>query len=317
MGWILRPFGALFCVVVRIRRWGYVRGWFASLRLPVPVIVVGNLTVGGTGKTPTVLWIAQFLVSHGWRPGVVSRGYGGRVDDRPRTVDPSDSPTEVGDEPLLLARRSGVPVAVCRWRGRAGAWLYTQHGCNCLIADDGLQHYALERDLEIVLLDRTRGTNERCLPAGPFREPLQRLAEVPLRIAYGSSLPGEHALTLTPLDAVALAENTPPRSLASFRETLVHAVAGIGHPLRFFSLLRAAGLCILEHPFPDHHPFCPEDLDFGDPLPVLMTEKDAVKCFPFSRPGHWYVPVSAVFSPAFGAALLAHLPPPPRDCPYG
>ncbi len=309
LGWVLRPVAALFCLVVRLRRLGYLRGWFASQRLSVPVIVVGNLTVGGTGKTPTVLWLAQFLVAHGWRPGIISRGYGGRIGDKPQVVGPTANPLDVGDEPLLLARRSGVPVAVCRWRARAGELLATHYDCDCLIADDGLQHYALARDIEIALVDRARGMgNGLCLPAGPLREPLGRLREVSLRVAFGAPLPGEHPLGLVPGDVLSLDGDAPSRPLASFCATTVHGVAGIGHPQRFFSLLEAAGLTVIAHPFPDHHPFRPEDLAFGDDLSILMTEKDAVKCITFARNGQWYVPIDAHFTPEFAASLLGLLP---------
>ena len=292
-----------------IRRQGYLRGWFASTRLPVPVIVVGNVTVGGTGKTPTVLWIAQFLTAHGWRPGIISRGYGGHVGNLPQVVQRDDDPWDVGDEPLLLARRSGVPVAVCQRRAKAGALLCDQYGCNCLIADDGLQHYALVRDVEVALVDRVRGMgNGRCLPAGPLREPMRRLAQIPLRVVYGAPLPGEYAATLTASAVISLAGAYAPRPLSAFRDTPVHAVAGIGHPVRFFSFLQAAGLSVIPHPFPDHHRFRAGDLHFGDDdLPVLMTEKDAVKCAAFAHAGQWYVSVDAQLPPAFGTHLLARM----------
>ncbi|CAK0762811.1 tetraacyldisaccharide 4'-kinase [Gammaproteobacteria bacterium] len=305
LGWILRPIGMLYCVVATIRHQGYRRGWFSATRLPVPVIVVGNLTVGGAGKTPLVLWVIRFLVAQGRRPGIISRGYGGRVGDLPREVGANDDPSEVGDEPLLLARRAGVPVAVCRWRARAGELLHTRHGCDCLVADDGLQHYALARDVEIAVTDRTRGLgNGRCLPAGPLREPIGRLAQVALRVAHGPPEPGEHTMTLNPGDAVALIDGITSRPLATFRDTPVHAVAGIGHPPRFFATLRAAGLTVIAHPFPDHHSFRPAELVFGDGLPVLMTEKDAVKCATFASVGQWYVPVAAQLAPEFGICLL-------------
>ncbi|CAK0774945.1 Tetraacyldisaccharide 4'-kinase [Gammaproteobacteria bacterium] len=308
LGWILRPLGGLYCIVVATRRQGYRRGWFSSTRLPVPVIIVGNITVGGTGKTPLVLWVVEFLTAHGWRPGIVSRGYGGRIGDIPREVELNDDPGEVGDEPLLLARRAGVPVAVCRSRAKAGELLYTRHGCDCLIADDGLQHYALARDLEIAVTDRSRGLgNSCCLPAGPLRESLGRLAQIPLRVANGPPDPGEYAMTLHPGNARSLTEEIAIRPLTNFLDTPVHAVAGIGYPARFFSTLRAVGLSVIAHPFPDHHPFRPEDLAFGDHLPILMTEKDAVKCLAFGGIGQWYVPVEAQLSPEFGTRLLAFM----------
>jgi len=308
IGWILCPLGGLYCMTVKMRRQCYRRGWFSSTRLPIPVIIVGNLTVGGTGKTPLVLWIVQFLLANGRQPGIISRGYGGRIGDTPREVRSGDNPSEVGDEPLLLARRSGVPVAVCRSRVKAGEFLYIHHGCDCLIADDGLQHYALARNIEIAVTDRTRGKgNGRCLPAGPLREPIEWLSQIPLCVANGSPEPGEYAMTLIPGKVLSLTEGIAARPLTDFRDTPVHAIAGIGYPTRFFSTLRTAGLTVIAHPFSDHHSFRPEELAFGDDLPILMTEKDAVKCAAFEGKGRWYVPVEAQLASDFGARLLASM----------
>ena len=276
--------------------------------------MVGNLTVGGAGKTPLVLWLAQFLQTKGWRPGIVSRGYGGQIGKTPHSVRLDDDPRWVGDEPLLLARRAGVPVVVGKNRVAAGRHLIEQNDCTIVIADDGLQHYALARDVEILVIDRARGFgNGYCLPAGPLREPMERLAEAHLLVSHGQSATheplraNEYTMTLAPRAAVALASSEMTRPLAHFQSTPVHAVAGIGHPSRFFSTLRAAGLTVIEHPFPDHHRFIPADLDFGDALPILMTEKDAVKCEQFAGVGCWHVPVTATLSPDFGKQLLERL----------
>ncbi|CAK0763487.1 Tetraacyldisaccharide 4'-kinase [Gammaproteobacteria bacterium] len=305
LGWILLPLEGIYRTLVMIRRYGYRYGWFAITQLPVPVIIVGNITVGGSGKTPLVLWIAQFLAANGWRPGIISRGHGGRIKSIPREVKPDDDPREVGDEPLLLARRTQMPIAVCRRRAKAGELLLAHHDCDCLIADDGLQHYGLARDVEIAVTDRARGLgNRHCLPVGPLRESMQRLDQIPLRVAQGCAEPGEYNMILILGDAVFISDDIVSRPLTSFCTTPVHAVAGIGHPEKFFAALRARGLTIIVHSFPDHYFFRPDELDFGDELPVLMTEKDAVKCAVAVNARHWYVPVEAHISPEFGVRLL-------------
>lgn len=306
--WLLYPVEIFYRMVINLRRYGYQRNWLVSTHLPVPVIVVGNITVGGTGKTPLVLWITQFLIAHGWRPGIISRGYGGRVGGLPREIGPHDDPREVGDEPVLLARRTQVPLVVGKDRVRAGLWLLKHHSCDCLIADDGLQHYALVREIEIVITDRTRGFgNHRCLPAGPLRESTARLQQISLRVAHGPPESGEYMMTLIPDHARLVRDGVNARPLATFCATPVHAVAGIGYPERFFLMLRTAGLSVITHPFPDHHAFRPEEISFDDEFPVLMTEKDAVKCIEFAQARHWFIPVNAQLAPEFGADLLARL----------
>ncbi|CAK0745095.1 Tetraacyldisaccharide 4'-kinase [Gammaproteobacteria bacterium] len=302
----LLPLENLYCGVMKFRRYAHQRGWLHSERLPVPVLVVGNITVGGTGKTPLVLWLAKFLETNGWKPGILSRGYGGKIGNKPREVFSEDDPKEVGDEPLLLARRSKVPVAVCTKRTSAGNLLISRHGCTCLICDDGLQHYALERDVEIVVTDRARGFgNGHCLPAGPLREPISRMAKTHLQIAHGVPLaPGEYAMSLELGLAVSIGSPKVLRPLSDFQTTPVHAVAGIGHPDRFFDALRAKGLNIIPHPFPDHFLF--QNFDFGDCFPIMMTEKDAVKCSFLSE--GWYVPAEAVLPLEFGKKVLDLLP---------
>ncbi|WP_123401564.1 tetraacyldisaccharide 4'-kinase [Inmirania thermothiophila] len=303
---LLAPLGLLYCGLAAARRGLYRRGLLARHDPGAPVVVVGNLTVGGTGKTPLVAWIVAHLGAAGRRPGIVARGYGGRSRWWPRRVEPGSDPDEVGDEPVLLARRTGVPV----WVGPdrvAAARRAVAEGCDVLVADDGLQHERLARRVEIAVVDGARGLgNRRCLPAGPLREPARRLREVDLVVAHGGGWPGAHRLRLEPEGVVELATGARRAEPASLGPR-VHAVAGIGHPERFFDALRAAGLEVAAHPFPDHHRFRPQELAFGDGLPVLMTEKDAVKCARFARPGLWYVPVRAVVDEAFGARLLALL----------
>jgi len=302
---LLAPVGWLFCALAAIRRLAYRRGLLKCIDVGVPVVVVGNLTVGGSGKTPLVVWLASLLREHGFRPGVVSRGYGGRARQWPQWVTPESDPAEVGDEPLLIARRSGVPVCAAPDRPAAARCLVAA-GCDILISDDGLQHYRLARKVEIVVVDgRRRFGNGRCLPAGPLREPVSRLAEADLVVVNGGEAPdAPHRLRLLP-DHLQPVDGTEGReSLSAWRGRKVHAVAGIGDPQRFFDTLRAAGLEVEPHPYPDHHCFTGEELSFPDGAPVLMTEKDAVKCRQVADSGCWYLPVSAQLSAAFGPAVI-------------
>lgn len=302
----LLPLAGLFCLAVQLRRSAYRRGWLKAHRMPVPVIVVGNISVGGTGKTPLVTWLARFLGRAGYRPGIVTRGYGGKAESWPQPVYPDSDPRRVGDEAVLLATRCACPIVAGPDRPQAARRLIEAHGCNLILADDGLQHYALARDIEIAVIDGIRRHgNGRCLPAGPLREPVRRLTQVDLRICNGGMpATGELAMSLIPGDMVNLVQLGLSQPLAALCGQRVHAVAGIGHPERFFELLRGSGLELIAHPFRDHHAFTAGDFDFADDLPVLMTEKDAVKCRPFAHPQHWYLPVEAQPDPALGAALL-------------
>lgn len=291
---LLLPLSWLFCAVALCRRWAYRVGLLKTVRLPVPVIVVGNISVGGTGKTPLVAWLVVLLRKEGYRPGIISRGYGGGATHWPQQVRPDSDPAMVGDEAVLLARRCRCPMAVGPDRPATAQALLDHADCNIIISDDGLQHYRLGRDVEIAVVDGVRRFgNGHCLPAGPLREPVRRLRCVDMVIANGTAGPREYAMKLQPtsLHNLQQAEKTLP--LAHFAGQRVHAVAGIGNPRRFFELLVSHGLDAIEHPFPDHHPFCAEDIDFADELPVLMTEKDAVKCQAFAAAHHWYLPVDA------------------------
>lgn len=304
---MLLPLSWLYCAVVRLRQQGYRRGWLATQRLPVPVIVVGNLTVGGTGKTPLVLRLAALLREQGWTPGILTRGYGGRAAHWPQRVWADSDPALVGDEPVLLARRSGCVVIAGPDRVAAGKLALADGSCDVLLTDDGLQHMRLARNLEIVLVDGERGFgNGRCLPAGPLREPVSRLAHVDLVLHHGGS-GHPHQMRLIPDAAVNLACPELTRPLADFRGQRVHAVAGIGNPERFFTLLRGAGLDIVAHPYPDHHRFSASDLACWADAPVLMTEKDAVKCAAFATDQHWSLPVEATLSDGFVQRFLSKL----------
>ena len=295
----LAPLGWLFGWVAAVRRRAYRAGLLRSTKMPVPVIVVGNITVGGTGKTPVVIWLVEMLRRAGQRPGVVSRGYGGAATTWPQTVDADSDPSMVGDEPVLIARRTACPVVVGPQRVQAARKLLADHDCDVIVSDDGLQHYALARDFEIAVIDGARRLgNGRCLPAGPLRERPVRLQTVDVVLVNGEGPVGECTFRLSGDRAISLLDPNISRNLDQWRGGTVHGVAGIGNPDRFFAYLRVRGLTVVEHPFPDHHRFHEEELQFGDDLPVIMTEKDAVKCRSFARPHHWSVPVDAHLDPA-------------------
>jgi tetraacyldisaccharide 4'-kinase len=308
LAWLLWPASLAFGLVAALRRLAYRLRLARVHRAGVPVIVVGNLTVGGSGKTPLVLWIAEFLKAGGWRPGIVSRGYGGAVRE-PRAVTIASEPAEVGDEPVLLARRSGCPVWVAPDRAAASLALRLQHPeCDVIVLDDGLQHYALARDIEIAVVDARGFGNGFLLPAGPLREPRWRLRSVDAVVAHGVAGVEGYAMRLEGSDLVRLTDARELRPAKSFAGQKVHAVAGIGDPNRFFLHLAKLGPKVAPHPFPDHHPFAAADLEFGDDAPVVMTEKDAVKCKRFAKTQHWVLPVRAALDPAFGDWLLKKLP---------
>ncbi|WP_028079323.1 tetraacyldisaccharide 4'-kinase [Solimonas soli] len=292
----LRPLAALYGAISRTRS---ARLRAHAQRVGVPVIVVGNISVGGTGKTPFTIWLVERLREWGWQPGVVSRGYGGRAAGYPHEVRTDDEPAVCGDEPLLIAQRARCPVVVDPDRVAAARRLVARGGVDIVISDDGLQHLRLARDLEICLIDGRRGLgNGALLPAGPLREPPARLASVDLVVVNGAAhAPYAGALRMD-LETAAprrLLDGTA-REFAAFRGERVHAVAGIGDPSRFFAGLVAAGLDVVPHAFGDHHAYRPADLAFGDTRPVLMTEKDAVKCRAFADARLWAVPVAARLS---------------------
>ena len=305
--WWSVPLAGLYGAVVHIRRFAYRLGWLRSEHLPLPVIVVGNITAGGAGKTPLVIALVEALRERGLRPGVVSRGYGGNAQT-PMLLDDAPDPHVVGDEPALIRMRTRAPVAVGRDRPEA-ARLLPQRDIDVIVADDGLQHYALARDVEICVIDGVRGFgNGRLLPAGPLREPASRLREVDFVIRNGGEASGgEVPMRLRAEQAYSLRDPVQRKPLASFIGTRVHAIAGIAHPARFFGMLRGLGIEAIGHAFPDHHVYAAKDIEFGDELPVLMTEKDAVKCRAFARGEEWAVPVDAVLPASLFDAIAAKL----------
>jgi len=294
----------LFRRLAALRRQAYARGWLRVYRAPLPVIVVGNITVGGSGKTPLVIWLVETLRQAGLRAGVVSRGYGGRARQWPQAVEPHSDPVLVGDEPVLIAHRTACPVMVAPDRGAAIRALLAHHELDVIVADDGLQHYAMARDLEIAVIDgQHRLGNGWCLPAGPLREPAARLATVDWVVNNGGPAEtGEYLMRLEMAQAINLRSGRQ-RPLRDFGP--VHAVAGIGHPQRFFAQLHQQGLRLTPHPFADHHRYTAQELALDGE--VLMTEKDAVKCRHFAHERLWYVPVQARLEPEFKTTLLARL----------
>lgn len=304
---VLLPVSALFWLLSMLRRMAYRCGWFAVQDLPVAVVVVGNVSVGGTGKTPLVLWLARFLQQHGFRPGIVSRGYGGR-SGKPRQVDIADDADLSGDDPLLLARQCGCPVWTGRDRVMAGRALLDAHPeCNVIISDDGLQHYRLARDVEIAVVDGVRLLgNGLLLPAGPLREGRWRLRQVDAVVMNGAGdVPGVNAFRMSLRGAEFRNMKSGAKLDASgFRGKRLHAAAGIGYPQRFFEHLRGLGLDVVAHPFPDHHMYRPEDFDWPDAEAILMTEKDAVKCVEFADARYWALPVQAETDPQLGRKIL-------------
>ena len=307
IAWLLWPASLAFAVVVWFRRIFYKLKILGSTHPGIPVIVVGNLTAGGSGKTPLVLRLAEILRERGWKPGIVSRGYGGKAD-APREATIASDPAEVGDEPMLLARRSGCPVWVAPDRVAACRALRAQHPeCDVILSDDGLQHYAMRRDLEICVLDERALGNGVLQPAGPLREPRARLRSVDAVVVHGESQEQGYRMALEGDKLVRFTDARDVRAAKSFAGQRVHAVAGIGDPRRFFLQLARFGLKPVPHPFPDHHPFRAEDLAFGDADPVVMTEKDAVKCKRFAQAHFWVFPVSAALDPAFQRWLLEKL----------
>ena len=296
--WLLIPVSFLFRIIASLRRLAFMSGLLPVRRVAVPVIIVGNITVGGTGKTPLILWLSGYLKAQGFRPGIISRGYGG--SGKPQQVRPDSNPLLVGDEAVLLARNTGVPVAIAVDRFVAASELIQHTDCDILLCDDGLQHYSLHRDIEIAVVDGERQFgNGYCLPAGPLREPVSRLQSVDMVVGNGKAGKNQYLMQYLAMQPRSIMNPHLQRDLASFAGQQVHAVAGLGNPNRFFASLRERKIDIIKHVFPDHFQYRPEDLEFHDGLPVLMTEKDAVKCLGFNNDMLWYLPIAASLPESF------------------
>jgi tetraacyldisaccharide 4'-kinase len=309
VAWLLWPVSLAFRLVVFVRRLFFRIHLLKSEHPGIPVIVVGNLVAGGSGKTPLVLWIAEFLKSKGWSPAIVSRGYGS-VETAPRAASITSEPAQVGDEPIILSRRSGCPVWVGADRTAVIRALRARHkDVDVVILDDGLQHYRLRRDVEIAVVDRRGFGNRFFLPAGPLREPVSRLKSVDAVVWNGASPDGENGFSMSLEGEIfhRMTDAKDRRPASAFAGHGVHAVAGIGDPNRFFLHLVKLGIEPIPHPFPDHHPFTLRDLEFGGDAPIVMTEKDAVKLRRAPHAHWWVLPVTARLDPAFGDWLLAKL----------
>jgi tetraacyldisaccharide 4'-kinase len=317
---VLLPLTFLYCALHYFQRWKLTR---RQLKIPVPVIVVGNISIGGTGKTPTVIYLANLLKNAGYKPAVITRGYGGKSAKWPRQVTGLSDPLDVGDEAVLIAKRTALPVVAGPDRYVDIQYLLSKHDCNIIISDDGLQHYHLHRDIEIALIDADRELgNGWCLPAGPLRENSCRLKGVDF-VVYNNGFKQNTprirlfsqkyqlnsvvvmALSGGLLSPLSIKQGT--RHLADLKQQTVHAVTGISHPERFFHSLENEGLRLIKHSFPDHYNFTPEDLAFNDNKIIIMTEKDAVKCRNFGLENCWYLAIEAKIEDKFSQVLLDKL----------
>ena len=304
----LWPLSWIMKILVKLRRQRFLKNRATLWHSATPIVVVGNVTVGGTGKTPLLITLTKAFEARGLRVGIISRGYGGKAPFYPFSVTSASDPAQAGDEPVLLARSTGCPVVVDPRRVQAAQALVERQVCDVILSDDGLQHYALERDIEIAVIDAQRGLgNGLCLPAGPMREPPERLNEVDFVVINGAENPIEsfykkrvYPMQILPqswvnMETLASVEYKPAEK--------VHAVAGIGNPQRFYDTLQSLGIEVVEHSFPDHHYFSPKDFIFKEDLPVVMTEKDAVKC-QFEVKNAWYLKVAASIDDDFVDALV-------------
>ena len=302
-GLLLRALSVFYGAAVKLRRAAYRHGWLRVHRIGVPVIVVGNITVGGSGKTPLVIALVEHLRTQGRSPGVVSRGHGRRSRGQV-VVDANTTAEEGGDEPVLIARRCGVPVVVDADRV-AAARRVVELGANIVVADDGLQHYRLHRDVEILVVEAGRRLgNARMLPSGPLREPASREAD--LRIENGTDALSEEwpGWYFELIGETLVGHDGRTEPLQAWNGRRVHAIAGIGNPQRFFDSLRARGLETVQHAFADHHAYSPGDLQFDEALPIVMTEKDWVKCAAFAPADSWMLPVRAECRAGFFEDLM-------------
>lgn len=290
---ILLPLSGLFCLLARVRKYLYRSGAYKSYKAPLPVIVIGNISVGGTGKTPLIIELVKQLQQLGKKPAVISRGYGGKAESWPQVVNESSVAEMVGDEPQLIFQQTGCPLVVGPNRQQDIELLLQQFECDVVLSDDGLQHYALQRDIEIAVVDAQRQFgNGFCIPSGPLRESVSRLQQVDLVLLNG----GNHeqlAFGMLPEQCRTVGVSSlAVKDISDFSGQTVHAIAGIGHPQRFFDMLTEQGLKVIPHALADHYAFSAADFDFDIKAPVLMTEKDAIKCTEFKLQDCWSVPVT-------------------------
>jgi tetraacyldisaccharide 4'-kinase len=305
-------FSFFYRSVIFIRYQGYRLKFIKKKLFNIPIVIIGNVTVGGTGKTPLVIELFECLKQNGFAPGIVSRGYGGIIKKNPEIVNKDSSFKRVGDEAVLLAKKTNAPVVIGQDRPRAVELLLRHFNCNVIICDDGLQHYALERDIEIVVVDGERGFgNRQCLPAGPLREPLNRLNRVDFvifnQLSQKDNDQKSYVMHLRLQQACSLLQPDKRLDLETLKGQVVHAVAGTGHPERFFRQLESIGIIVQPHSFPDHYFFQVDDFQFHDEKLILMTEKDAVKCHSFATERMFFVFVETVLSDNFRRDILSFL----------
>lgn len=308
--WLLLPLSWLFCLLSIMRRRAYRLGLKKSFKAEVPLIVVGNIVAGGSGKTPLLIALCEYLLARGFRPGVVSRGYGGSFDGI-RQLGENDPAALVGDEPSMIVSRTGVPLVVGADRVAAVDYLLASNDCDIVLSDDGLQHYRMQRSLEIAVIDAERGLgNGFCLPAGPLRERKSRLQEVDIVVYNGGSTAPvtdgqcSYQLKIVEISRLDGSEQMSLESFASrYSADTIHAVAGIGNPSRFFSQMKGTGLTLIEHGFPDHHHYRQDDFSGWQHDTIIMTEKDAVKCHRLDLSDSWQVTVQAAMSATLCAKL--------------
>ena len=296
---LLLPLAGLYCSLSYLRAVLYKTGLISSYRAPVPVVIIGNISVGGTGKTPLIIELVKQLQAQGRKPGVISRGYGGQSKNWPQAVNESSTADLVGDEPCLIFKRTSCPVVVGPNRQKDIEMLLQSSDCDIILSDDGMQHYALQRNLEIAVIDAQRlFGNGFCLPSGPLRESVSRLQSVDIVLFNGGD-ENQPAFSMTALRCEPVRDSVRDREsvdLAVFKGKTVHAIAGIGNPQRFFNMLEQFGLKVIPHAFADHQNYSQSDLIFDDEYAVLMTEKDAVKCKSFDLQNLWSVPVEIKLS---------------------
>ncbi|MBA2655166.1 MAG: tetraacyldisaccharide 4'-kinase [Gammaproteobacteria bacterium] len=306
---LLLPFSYFYQFCFWVHKLSYILGFKKRYSSPVPLIVVGNLTVGGTGKTPFTIALAKLLSEKGYTPGVVSRGYKGKIKKHPQIVTAQSDPAVVGDEAVLIFNKTNYPVVVAPQRAAAIKLLLANYNCDVIISDDGLQHHAINKDIEIVIVDGERKFgNGWCLPAGPLREPLRKLSKVDFIVYNDNSNVHRYSMSLLPQKVYNLVNPTLQKSLSQLPKTPFHVVAAIGHPERFFNTFRNLGYSPTLHSFADHHKFIDKDFDFCDVSEmVIMTEKDAVKCSYLKRSNFWVLPVASEISAHFLKDFLIKL----------
>ena len=290
------PLSWAFHVCLILRRQAYQIGLFKIYKAKCPVVVIGNITVGGTGKTPITIWLANYFISKGYKPLILSRGYGGKIGDHPIEVSRNTDVSMVGDEPLLMASKLKCPIIVHPSRIQSLIYI-DDRKFDLILCDDGLQHYQLDRDFEIAVIDGDRKFGNKCLlPAGPLREPISRLSEVDISLINNSNQESTKGNSFNLVGKKVINVHTNEvRLIEDFEEHEVHGVAGIGNPDRFFNFLEKRKIKVKRHPFEDHYNYNPLELEFGDELDILMTEKDMVKCRDFNNKKIWYVPVEVEF----------------------